>query len=100
MTAVILQFDRSRLKCLKKVEPGQARLRDLIRADAEQAIAELEAEARFDDEEADTMLFIGPCGEWRQCDRCFNEINPATTISQDLTTGDVHCIKCFHACGK
>jgi hypothetical protein len=76
MTAVILQFDRSRLKCLKKVEPGQARLRDLIRADAEQAIAELEAEARFDDEEADTMLFIGPCGEWRQCDRCFNEINP------------------------
>jgi hypothetical protein len=93
VTATVIDFVTAR----ERVKP-KTTYRSLIRADAEEAIAELEAEARF--EEPDTMLFIGPCGEWRQCDRCFNEISPSTTISQDLNTGDVHCIKCFHVCGK
>lgn len=71
--------------------PGEVGLRRLIRADADQAIEELER----DDELPEMHISFGASTEWRNCSKCFDPIAPSQDCALDHNNGSCWCMLCW-----
>jgi hypothetical protein len=98
MTAQIIHLNEStrlrmRIKRATKAkcEPGQVGLRHLIRADAEQAIQELE----MDGDLPEMCISFGISEQWRNCCKCYDPIRPSQDCAVDHNTDACWCMKCW-----
>lgn len=83
-----------KFKGLAKTAPEQM-FRSLIRADADQAIEELEDDAEL----PEMCMSFGQSTEWRNCSKCYDPIAPSQECALDHRDGHCWCMPCWRIGG-